>query len=206
MKYRLIRLCFGLSLTISAIIIAGCGPKSYEKQHYILDTQRESSAEAGNNTHIIEVRRFTIASAFNSKSLIYRTSEFKYESDFYNEFLVSPTAMITEKIRNWLAASGIAHRVLDPGSNIDPTHIIEGNVVSLYGDFRTKSSPKAIMEIRIFLLDKKAETESGIVFGKTYNASVDLETRNPEDLVSAFDRCLVEILTDLEKDLAENLP
>ena len=205
MKHRLIRSCFGLSLIMSAIIIAGCGPKSYEKQHYILDTKRVSSAVAGNNTNIVEVRRFTIASAFNSRSLIYRTGEFKYESDFYNEFLVSPTAMITEKIRNWLAVSGVASRVLDPGSNIDPTHIIEGNVIALYGDFRAKSAPKAIMEIRIFLLDTKTETESGIVFGKTYTASVGLESRRPEDLVSAFDRCLIEILTNLEQDLAENL-
>ncbi|MHC4207131.1 MAG: hypothetical protein ACYSTT_20955, partial [Planctomycetota bacterium] len=151
------------------------------------------------------VRRFTIASAFNSKSLIYRVGEFEYESDFYNEFLVSPTAMITEKVRNWLTESGVALRVLDPGSNIDPTHIIEGNVIALYADFRSKSAPKAIMEIRIFLLETKNETESGIVFGKTYTSSVGLESQSPDDLISAFDRCLVEILTNLEKDLAQNL-
>ncbi|MHC4204786.1 MAG: hypothetical protein ACYSTT_09045, partial [Planctomycetota bacterium] len=132
MKHRIVKSSFGLSLFMSAIIIAGCGPKPYEKQHYILDTQRASSAVAGNNTNILEVRRFTIASAFNSNSLIYRVGEFEYESDFYNEFLVSPTAMITEKVRNWLTESGVALRVLDPGSNIDPTHIIEGNVIALY--------------------------------------------------------------------------
>jgi ABC-type uncharacterized transport system auxiliary subunit len=205
MKHRIIKSSFGLSLFMSVIIIAGCGPKSYEKQHYILDTQRASLAVAGNNTNILEVRRFTIASAFNSNSLIYRVGEFEYESDFYNEFLVSPTAMISEKVRNWLAESGVARRVLDPGSNIDPTHIIEGNVIALYGDIRTKSAPKAIMEIRIFLLETKTETESGIVFGKTYTSSVGLESKKPEGLVSAFDRCLVEILTNLEQDLAEKL-
>jgi ABC-type uncharacterized transport system auxiliary subunit len=205
MKHRIIKSSFGLSLFVSAIIIVGCGPKSFEKQHYILDTKRASSAVSADNANILEVRRFTIASAFNSNSLIYRVGEFKYESDFYNEFLVSPTAMITEKVRNWLAESGVARRVSDPGSNIDPTHIIEGNVIALYGDFRAKSAPKAIMEIRIFLLETETETESGIVFGKTYTSSVGLESKSPEDLVSAFDRCLVEILTNLEKDLAENL-
>ena len=205
MKHRLIRSCFGLSLIMSEIIITGCGPKSYEKRHFILDTQRASSAVAGNNTNIVEVRRFTVASAFNSKSLIYRVGEFEYESDFYNEFLVSPTAMITEEVHNWLAGSGVARRVLDPGSNVDPTHVIKGNVIALYGDFRDKSAPKAIMEMRIFLLETKTETESGIVFGNTYTASVSLESRNPEDLVSAFDRCLVEILTNLEQDLTERL-
>jgi len=205
MNDRLIRLCFGLSVITSTIILAGCGQESYDKQHYILDTQRASSVVASNSANIIEIRRFTSNSAFSAKSLIYRVGEFEYELDFYNEFLVSPAAMITEKVRNWLAGSGVARRVLDPGSNVDPTHIIEGNIIAFYGDFRAKSAPKAIMEIRIFLLETKTETESGIVFGKTYKSSVGLESNGPEDLVSAFDRCLVEILTNLEEDLAERL-
>jgi hypothetical protein len=95
--------------------------------------------------------------------------------------------------------------LLDPGSNVDPTHIIEDNVTALCDDFRVKSAPKAIMEIRIFLLETKTETESGIVFGNTYTSSVGLESKGPEYLVSAFDRCLVEILTNLEQDLAVRL-
>ena len=95
--------------------------------------------------------------------------------------------------------------LFDPGSNVDPTHIIEGNVTALYGDFRAKSPPKAVMETRTFLLETKTKTESGIVFGKTYTSSVGLESKGDEVLVSAFDRCLVEILTDPEQDLAERL-
>jgi ABC-type uncharacterized transport system auxiliary subunit len=190
---------------MSAIIIAGCGPKSYEKQQYILDTQRASSVVASDNQNIIEVRRFTINPAFSTKSLTYRTGEFEYESDFYNEFLVSPGAMVTEKVRNWLSASGLSRRVLDPGSYVDPTHVIEGNVIALYGDFRDKSSPAAVMEIRIFLLEMKTGNEPVIVFGKTYKSSVALESKSPGDLVSALDRCLVKTLNNLEKDLAERL-
>jgi hypothetical protein len=183
----------------------GCGQKSYEKQHYILDTRRASSVAASDSANFVEIRRFTSNSAFSAKGLTYRVGEFEYKSDFYNEFLISPTAMITEKARNWLSTSGLFQRVLDPGSQGDPTHVIEGNVIALYGDFRTKSAPKAVMEIRIFLLETKSETESGIVFGKTYTSSVGLESKAPEGLVSAFDRCLVEILTDLEEDLVEKL-
>lgn len=207
MKGKLIVAYFGLSLITSALIIAGCGgPKSYEKQHYILDTQRASSAAPANKSSIVEVRRFTVASAFSSKSLIYRTGEFKYESDFYNEFLVDPSAMITEKTRNWLSDSGLFARVLSSGSDVDPSHVIQGDIIALYGDFRVKSAPKAVMEARIFLSETETKSESGIVFGKTYKSSVGLESRAPEDLVAAFDRCLVEILTNLEQDLAEKLP
>ena len=205
MKSRLIVPCFELSIIASVLTIAGCGPKSYEKQHYILDTQRKHLTVTGDKSNVAEVRRFTAASAFSSKSLVYRTSQFKYESDFYNEFLVSPSEMITEKTRNWLSESGLFGRVLEPGSAADPTHVIQGNIIALYGDFRDKSAPKAVMEARIFLSETETPSESGIVFGKTYKSSIGVESKDPENLVAAFDRCLVEILTSFEKDLAEEL-
>lgn len=205
MNDRLIRSLSALSLLTSAIVIAGCGAKSFEKQHYLLDTQRASSTIAGDTQNIIEVRRFTIDPAFSGKGLTYRKDEFEYESDFYNEFLISPDAMITEKVRNWLAASGLSKRVLDPGSYIDPTYVLEGNVVALYGDFRAKASPRAVLEIRVFLLDMKTAADPTIVSGKTYKSSVGIESEGPGSVVSALDRCLLEILTELEKDLAESL-
>lgn len=206
MNDRLIRIFLSLSLITATIIIVGCGAKSYEKQQFLLDTQRVSSAVAGDHQNIIEVRRFTIDPAFSAKGLTYRIAEFEYESDFYNEFFISPGAMITEKIRNWLSTSGLSRRVLDSGSYVDPTHVIEGNVIALYGDYRDKSSPKAVMEIRVFLLDMKTGTDPLIVSGKTYQSSISIESEGPGSLVSALDHCLVEILTDLEKDLVESLP
>ena len=193
------------SLVACAMLITGCGPKSYEKQQFLLDARRTSSTNTGSQKNVVEVRRFTIDPAFSAKGLTYRRGEFEYESDFYNEFLIAPDAMITEKVRNWLSLSGLARRVLDPGSYVDPNYVLEGNVVALYGDFRTGSSPKAVMELRIFLLEMQTGLESAIVFGKTYESSVGIESGGPNGLVEAFDRCLVEILVDLEKDLAEKL-
>lgn len=205
MNDKLIKSFLVLSFIASAMVIAGCGAKSYEKQHYLLDAQRVPSTVAGDQKNIVEVRRFTVESAFSTKGLTYRKGEFEYESDFYNEFLIAPGAMVTEKVRNWLSASGLSQRILDPGSYLDPTYVLEGNVVALYGDFRGKSSPKAVMEIRVFLLEMKAGAEPAIVFGKTYKSSIAFESEGPDALVRALDRCLVDILTDLEKDLAEKL-
>ena len=111
--------------------------------------------------------------------------------------------MITDKTRNWLAESGLFGTVPDVGSLVDPTHVIEGNITTLYGDFRDMSSPKAVMEMRLFLLKAKATGESTPIFGKTYRTAVDIESENPQDLVKAFDKCLEDILTLLEKDLIE---
>ena len=78
-------------------------------------------------------------------------------------------------------------------------------MVALYGDFRTGSSPKAVMDIRVFLLEVQTGADPAIVFGKTYESSVGIESAGPNGLVGALNRCLVEILGDLEKDLAERL-
>ena len=206
MNNKLIRSFLGLSLVASAMLISGCGAKSYEKQRYLLETKRASSVVANGNENIMDVRRFTIDPAFSTKGLTYRKGEYEYESDFYNEFLISPDTMVTEKVRNWLSGSGLSRRVLDPGSYVDPTHVLEGNIIAIYGDFRSKSSPKAVMETRFFLLETKVGADPAIVFGKSYKSSVALESEGPGGLVSALDRCLVEILTDLEEDLVEYLP
>jgi cholesterol transport system auxiliary component len=187
------------------MLVTGCGGKSYEKQRFLLDARRTSSANTGSQKNVVEVRRFTIDPAFSAKGLTYRKSEFEYESDFYNEFLIAPDAMITEKVRNWLSQCGLARRVLDPGSYVDPNYVLEGNVVALYGDFRTESSPSAVIEIRVFLLEVQTGADPAIVFGKTYESSVGIESKGATGLVGAFDRCLVEILGDLEKDLADKL-
>jgi hypothetical protein len=165
--------------------------------------QRESIKEGKDS--ILEVRHFTIDSAFSGKGFVYRIGEFEYESDFYNELLVSPSAMITEKARNWLSESGLFKRVLDSGSQIDPTHIIEANITGFYGNFRDKVSPIAVMETRIFLLKVNPGKDPSLVFGKTYKSSIGVDAKSPEGLIKALGRCLEEIMTALEKDLAENI-
>lgn len=198
--------CFCVGIYVWLAMLSGCGSQqAYNKKYYVLSAIRETKSIKAEKDSILEVRHFTIDSAFSGKGLVYRIGEFEYESDFYNEFLVSSDAMVTEKVRNWLSASGISRRVLDPGSYVDPTHVIEGNVIALYGEFRDKSTPTAVMKIRVFLLEMKTGKDPVIVFGKTYKSSVALESKSPGILVSALDRCLIKMLTNLEKDLAERL-
>jgi ABC-type uncharacterized transport system auxiliary subunit len=192
-------------MSVWPLILAGCGDQAYDKNYYLLGATRQAESIKTETNHLLEIRRFTIDSAFNGQGFVYRTGQFEYESDFYNEFLISPSAMVTEKTRNWLSGSGLFKKVLDVGSQIDPTHILEGNIMALYGDFRDSASPEAIIEIRIFLLRAQANQELVPLFGKTYKSSVAMESKGPEALVQSLDRSLEGILSNLEKDLAEEL-
>ena len=188
------------------VTLSGCGStETYNKKYYVLQASRQSESTWTQTDFILDVSRLTIDSAFSGSGLVYRTGESEYESDFYNEFLASPSAMITDTMRNWLSTSRLFKRVLDSGSQIDPTHIIEGNITALYGDFRDKSSPKATIEMRVFLLETETGEEPLPIFGKTYKSSIDIESEDPEGLVQALGRCLKGILSTLERDLAERL-
>lgn len=182
----------------------GCGQRSYSKRLYILDTDRQPEPGQAENHATLDVHSFTIDSAFAGKGFVYRRSEHQYESDFYNQFLISPATMVSEKTRHWLCRSGIFERILMPGSRLESTHTLEANITTLYADVRDKSSPRAVMELRAFLIDNDKTPES-VVLGETYRASCPLRSDTPDAFVEALDKCLAEILTYLEKDLKKEL-
>lgn len=196
---------FSCASVLSCLLMfSGCaGRQAYNKTYYVLDAIRRAEPVRTSAESVLDVHRFTIDSAFAGRGLVYRTGEFKYESDYYSEFLVSPAAMITDKMRNWLSGTGLFGTVLDVGSQVDPTHIIEGNITALYGDFRDKSSPEATMELRIFLLKAEAGEGALPVFAKKYQATAGIESQGPEAMVKALDKCLEDILSSFEKDLNE---
>ena len=190
--------------TALVLTLGGCVRTSVDKRYYILGAVRPGESAAVQTDTVLEVRRFTIDAAFADQGLVYRRDEFVYESDFYRAFLVAPAVMVTEKTRLWLARSGMFERVLTPGSRLEATHTLEGNITMLYGDLSDASAPKAVMELHCFLIANDDPDET-VVLHRVYGASNPLESQSTDALVEALDRCLVHILARLEKDLGQSL-
>ena len=190
--------------SILTTLLFGCGSPAYTRHFFVLHTARDGTPSISKKQIILEVPRFAIDSAFASKSLVYRRSTYEYESDFYNEFLIWPAEMITEKTRNWLTESGLFKQVVASAGRLEPTHTLIGDIKALYGDFTERKTAAGRMEIKIAVTKKEAG-EVSILFSKTYTASFQMEARNAEALVDAFDKCLIQILTELEAGLTRKL-
>jgi cholesterol transport system auxiliary component len=198
------RLILTMVPAVCSLALAGCARSpSMHSRFYILQAQRPLTSTVAQGKGILVVCRFTIDAAYAGRGLVYRLDEHRYESDAYNEFLISPTVMITEKTRDWLAGSGLFAQVVGTGSGVEATHRIEANITALYGDFRDKAAPMAVVEMRFFLLRTESGIDPEIVFAKPYRAACDVKTATPEGLIAGFDDCLRTILTELEKDLAD---
>jgi ABC-type uncharacterized transport system auxiliary subunit len=114
--------------------------------------------------------------------------------------LVSPAALVGEELRKGLAQSQIFPHVINASSQLEPTHVLEGVVDALYGDFRDPGAPKAVLEMEFFLR-KESASKADIVAAKRYAKSVAVTGRSPEALVKGWNEALSEIISLLVTDL-----
>jgi cholesterol transport system auxiliary component len=197
---------FVLGVSLCLVALAGCSSSPLaNKLQYMLNPGRPQQVADQPTQRVLEVDRFTIETAFATTSLVYRTGALQYQSDFYNEFLVGPAVMITEETRDWLSRTGLFVRVSGSASRTAPTHLLEGNIVELYGDLRDKKAPAAVVQIRCFFSQLDPQGHPTLIFARDYSASCPLESRDARGLVDAYSRCFQQILSALQKDLTDRL-
>ncbi len=170
------------------------------KHSFMLDATQTEDITFHETEEALTVRRIRVISKYEGKGLVYRLDEFRYESDFYNEFFISPVSMLTEEISKRLSGSGLFKFVVAPSSIMDTNYILEGTVTSLYGDYSIKKAPKAVMEIQFFLL-QETDASPTIIFQNQYFKEEPLSDNTPDDLVKSLNVAFNEIMTEFETDM-----
>lgn len=193
------------SHALAALLVFFSGCVSFERgypdqRYFVIEVKRNVNPPTTSGNGVVEVADVRISPRYTEKSFVYRTSDARYESDFYNQFLVAPAALITEELRKGLAQSQVFRHVIGSSNQLQPTHVLQADVSGLYGDFRNGSALKAVLEME-FLLTKEADGRSQIVLEKSYAKTVYVSRRSPEALVQGWSQALEEILTALVVDL-----
>ncbi len=200
---------FDLSVGFFALLclVSGCVrlESSYpEKRYFLIDTSRQEEVSPRATDDVLRVVTFSVSPQYEGKDFVYRKGEVVYESDFYNEFLISPSDMFSEEVKQWVARAGLFGQIADLSSYNEPTFFLGGTVTALYGDFRDVSAPKAIMEIE-FLLTHDISAKGEVAFQNRYHREIPLDGASPQALVKGWNEALRQILTELEEDLQDCL-
>jgi len=175
--------------------------RSYpEKRFYVLEVREPAPAGGAVQDAILQVSTLRISPRYQDRSFVYRISDNGFEADFYNQFIAPPAGLISEEIRKSLIGAELFKYVISASNSQAPSYVLEGAVNGIYGDFRNRNAPAAVIDLEFFLTSD-LPAKPGIVLQKRYVKSVPVSSRSPEALVKSWDLALEEILTALIADL-----
>ena len=182
------------------VLLSACGfsRPAPVKQTYLLQATAPTQAAASPRPAVLKVGTISVAAPFRGKSLVYREGDLKYESDFYNEYFVSPAAMLTEGAATWLAAAGIFKEVLPASANADGNFVLEGFVSELYGDYRDEAKPAAVLDRQVLPHRQPRPVGRAGVADRTEATRAAIE-RSPDALAAGLNTAWSAMLADLSR-------
>ena len=211
----------GLIGAMLAVIVFFSGCVSFERsypdrRYFVLELPRENAPANPVGRGVLQLAAVRVSPRYGDRNFVYRRSDARFESDYYNQFLISPSALLTEEIRRALERAGIFQYVVGPTHPLTPTHVLDSSVNVLYGDFRDLHTPTAAVEIDFFLSREapaqplsaaklgpadNPDLASGIILQKRYQRIEPVAERTPEALVQGWNKALDNIVMSLIADL-----
>jgi cholesterol transport system auxiliary component len=186
----------------AALALAGCSltRPSPVKETYLLDPPGPPPAPKPQDASI-RVGAVNVAAPFRGRQLVYRADELRYETDYYQEFLIPPSAMLTELTARALERSKAFARVVPPGSGGYADWELSGFVSALYVDLRDAAKPAAEIAIAFYLFAGH-RTQEMPVWTREYRRRAAVPALAAQGYAAALNAALAEIFTELTRDLA----
>lgn len=194
-------------LSCLVLLVTGCSFTPPPKpQYFLLDPGKAPSMKElrpSDSGATAAVSFVDVAAPFASDGFVYQTKPGEWETDPYNQFLVSPADMMTSIIRNWTRESGLYGEVAVPGAGGGQDYLIDCDLTELYGDFSNPLMPEAVLTIEAQVFHR---TDKGrvIVLRKTYTQRARITERRPAALIAAWNEALRVELNLLLRDLGQS--
>ncbi len=113
------------------LILQGCtseGKRSYEIQNYLLDYSAPTVEKLTKLDSTIRFNRFTIAAAYNTQNMIFRSDNYSLDSFSYNRWAVNPADMVADILLRDMQTCGLFHAVLSRYSMEETNFLLEGGI------------------------------------------------------------------------------
>jgi cholesterol transport system auxiliary component len=196
-------------LAVIAFTLLACAPTRppIDIANWLVAPERTAPPRKMQSPLWLKMGAFSVATPFDTKSLVYRVSDQRYEKDFYNAYIATPSSMFSNAGRQWLDQSGIFRITVAQGTSFFPFYTLQATIDELYGDYRGK--PEAVVSVQFFLTVTNPNLPTPLITAKRYTQRVALTNNLPQTLVLGQQRALADILQQLEADLfavSANLP
>ena len=189
-------------VALAALVLGGCtlSRPAPVKQQYLLDPPAPPAVTKPQPTSV-RVGGINVAAPFRGRNLVLREADLRYETDYYNEYLVPPATMIAELTARALERSKAFTRVVPPGYSAEADWVLDGFVSALYADDRDGKKLSADVAVSYYLFQSGGG--SGMpVWTHDYQRHVALTGANTDAYAAALNAAFGEIFAELTRDLA----
>ncbi len=199
-----ILLCFAVLTLVSCSLPTRppVGPSSW-----MVSPDRTAAPRQARTDMWLKIGSVSVTPPFDGRSLVYRTSDQRYEKDFYNVYATIPAEMIGNAERQWMNKANIFSSTVGQSNSLFPYYYLQATVEEFYGDYRKQA--EAVVSVEFFLNATNAGKANSLIGANRYTKRVPLKDNSPEALVLGLQEALAQILSEYENQLykyAGNLP
>lgn len=171
---------------------------SLVRQDFTFGTpSQEVVAAAPARGRVLSLRRLMVAAPFAGQSFVYRTGESSYEPDPYAQFLVPPADSLAEPVLSGFRRAGVFSAVAENGSAIKADTRVEVSVSQLYGDFRNRSAPAAVLAMRFVFLADDNELMDRFLQERSYSRRIPIQARTATAVMAGWNEALQQIMQEV---------
>jgi cholesterol transport system auxiliary component len=186
----------------AALALSACsiGKPIPEPNTYVVQPPVPESAPAvASRPESLRIGKVQVAASYAGHALVYRMDDVRFISDPYSRFIAEPGTMLADQMAAWLARAG-PFAVSGPESTLPEHYLLEATVTELYGDFRPRRVPAAVMAMQLALIDQTGARPKAVL-ERSIARRVDLPQASPDSLVRGYGDALAPILSELSADL-----
>ncbi|WP_018158427.1 MULTISPECIES: membrane integrity-associated transporter subunit PqiC [unclassified Thioalkalivibrio] len=206
------------AVLLSAWLLGGCTlipeREAVDRSWFLLELPAEPAPlqAKADEPLAVELGSVRVAPAYSGKGLVYRLGDHRYESDYYNEWFLTPAEQIEQLLRERWTREGAAIELVDNADAVwaegRPAVQLHLLVTALYGDLDganpdTRAQADADVPVRglgrVGLRTQLRTAERSRLAHMEAQHTID--RRSAARLVAALSQATADVLAELEHEL-----
>jgi ABC-type uncharacterized transport system auxiliary subunit len=196
------------SMLLFLLFMSSCGgmkQPSLKIDHYTLEYASPRPGDLPQLPVILKVVRFRVAPLYDTRQIVYRDKSYKREAYTYHRWRAHPADLVTDYLTRDMRQSGLFEAVVQAGSKLSPTHMLEGSLEEFF-EWNAAEGWKAVLTVSATLV-KAGETDAsgGILFQRTFHAIQPYQEKTPEGLAKAMSEAMSRVSEELMRTVYGHL-
>jgi len=195
-------ICLVLGLWAVVLLLGGCaaGAKTTTVRQYALEYPSPAFENLVRVRDSIRVEPLSIARAFSTASMVYRSRPFVYGDDAYNRWKIKPSVMISDLLLRDMKSAGLFGGVFSSSDSESGDYALGGVIEELY-EQEERNGSKAVLTLNVTLLNRSRQSTGGrLSFQKNYRSVQTMENCDAESMARAMSKAMEALSREIILD------